>query len=300
MRFHLDDLSLFVRISELRTLSAAARERDVPVSHVTRSLARLEKRCGVLLVHRTTHGLSLTDEGNTLLAYARRLLETADELEGELTGKLSGPSGWVRMGVSASIAHAVVAPSLPGFYAKYPNIHVDLAVDDRIADMARDGIDVAIRADRVQNDLLVARQIGVASRSLYATPAYLQEHGTPQLPNELAGHHLIGSSRVNSFNLWQRADSKDVFHVQAQTKADNSAVLLALTLSGVGISRIMDVVAKPYVASGLLVPLLKAHFDQEAVPIFAVMLQERHRLPKIRACVDYWAEVFGESRSTAP
>ena len=102
MQLQLDDIALFTRIAQLGTLSAAARERNVPVSQVTRALTRLEAACGVRLLHRTTHGLSLTDEGDTFLGYARRLLDTTAELDSELTGKISGPSGWVRVSVSPS------------------------------------------------------------------------------------------------------------------------------------------------------------------------------------------------------
>lgn len=299
MRFHLDDLALFLRISELGTLSAAARERDVPVSYVTRALARLETACGVRLAHRTTHGLSLTDEGDTLVAYGRRLLDATDELDGELSGKLAGPSGWVRVGVSAVMAQAVVAPSIPGLYALYPAIQVDLAVDDRIADLARDSIDVAIRTERVQSDLLVARQIGMATRSLYAAPAYLSARGMPNSPEELKNHHLISSSRASVLNRWQRADRDEVIEARGHTRADNSATLLALTLAGAGISRILDVAARPFVEAGLLEPVLGAQLDQTPFPVFAVMLPERQRLPKIKACVDYWADrLSGRTNTT--
>ena len=117
----LDDTALFVRIVELGTLSAAARERDVPVSQVTRALARLEAQCGVRLLHRNTHGLSLTDEGDTFLAHARRLLDTANELRSELSGKLAGPSGWVRTSVSTITAQTVIVPSLPSLYERHRN-----------------------------------------------------------------------------------------------------------------------------------------------------------------------------------
>ena len=136
MQLQLDDVALFSRIAELGTLSAAARERDVPVSQVTRALVRLEAACGVRLVHRSTHGLSLTDEGDTFLAYARRLLDTTAELSAELTGKLGGPSGWVRVSMSPILAQMVIAPSLNGLYQRYPQLHIDLAADDRMADMA--------------------------------------------------------------------------------------------------------------------------------------------------------------------
>lgn len=287
---HLDDLAAFVRIAELGTLSALARERNVPVSQVTRGLSRLEAACGARLLHRSTHGLSLTDEGHTVLALGRRLLDTAQELQGELAGRGSGPSGWVRVGVSASMAEAVIAPSLVGLRERHPGIRIDIAVDDRVADMARDGLDLAIRTGAPQGELLVARQIGVASRSLYASPDYLARHGTPQQAEDLARHHLIENSRVPGMNSWQRTDGQPAFLVRGSARADNSAILTMLALRGVGITRIMDLVARQHVAAGQLVPLLQAQFDQEAVPIYAVMLQERHRLPKVRACLDYWAE----------
>ena len=113
MHLGLDDAALFVRITELGTLSAAARERNVPVSQVTRALARLERACGVRLLHRSTHGLSLTDEGDTVLAYARRLLETHAELQAELSGKISGPSGWVRVSVRSGLNPSPRAKSRP-------------------------------------------------------------------------------------------------------------------------------------------------------------------------------------------
>src|SRR5512143_572824 len=112
MQLQLDDVALFVRIVELGTLSAAARERNAPVSQVTRALARLEAACGARLLHRSTHGLSLTDEGTTVLNHGRSLLTTTAELQGELSGKRGGPAGWVRVSVSAVLAQAVIAPSL--------------------------------------------------------------------------------------------------------------------------------------------------------------------------------------------
>ena len=296
MQLQLDDVALFVRIAELGTLSAAAREREVPVSQVTRALARLEACCGVRLLHRTTHGLSLTDEGDTFLAHARRLLDTTAELSSELSGKLSGPSGWVRLSVSPVMAQAVIAPSLNGLYQRHPQLHVDISADDRIADMARDGIDIAIRTGSPNSETLVARQIGSYGRSLYAAPAYLARFGTPRHPDELPQHRLIGNSANPQLNRWPlTADGKtSELLVPGHTRTDNSAVIMTLAQQGVGIARLMDLLAQPLVARGELVPVLQEHFVSSRVPIYAVMLQERHRLPKIRACIDYWAEWLGQ------
>ncbi len=301
MQLQLDDVALYTRIAELGTLSAAARERNVPVSQVTRALARLEACCGVRLLHRTTHGLSLTDEGDTFLAYARRLLETAGELGSELSGKLDGPSGWVRLSVSPLVAQMVIAPSLAGLYQRYPQLHLDINADDRIADMAREGIDIAIRTGALSSETLVAREIGSFGRSLYAAPAYLAAHGTPQHPDELARHRLIGNSASPVLNRWPRAGGSrdDVLLVQGHTRTDNSAVVMALARQGVGIARLMDLLAQPLVQSGLLVPVLQGHFSDARVPMYAVMLQERHRLPKIRACIDYWAQWLADMSAPA-
>lgn len=292
MQLQLDDVALFTRIAELGTLSAAARERDVPVSQVTRALVRLEASAKVRLLHRSTHGLSLTDEGDTFLAYARRLLDTTAELSSELTGKLSGPSGWVRISVSPLLAQTVIAPSLPALYARYPELHIDLCADDRMADMARDGIDIAIRTGTPNGDTLVARQIGSNRRALYAAPSYLAQHGTPQHPDDLRHHHLIGNSASPSLNHWPLAGGGPAAEmvVKGSTRTDNSAVLLTLVELGVGIARLNDLLAQPLVAQGRLVPVLAGHFVNPSVPIYAVMQQERHRLPKIRACIDHWAE----------
>ncbi len=261
-------------------------------ARLTRSLARLEAAVNVRLLHRSTHGLSLTDEGDTFLAYGRRLLDTTAELAAELSGKISGPSGWVRVSISPLLAQMVIAPSLNGLYRVHPQLHIDIAADDRMADMAREGIDIAIRTGTPSSETVVARQIGSSRRALYASPAYLAAHGTPQHPDDLQQHRLIGNSASPTLNHWPLAGAGKGAElvVQGHTRTDNSAVLLTLVEQGVGIARLNDLLARPLVASGALVPLLQDHFASPSVPIYAVMLQERQRLPKIRACIDYWAQ----------
>ena len=292
MDLQLDDVALFVRIVEGGSLSAAARERDAPVSKITRSLARLEQACGARLLHRSTHGLSLTDEGDTFLVHARRLLETSAELQADLTGRIAGPSGWVRVSVSAIISQAIIAPSLASLYERHPQIHVDIAADDRMTDMAREGIDIAIRTGSPNSETVVAREIGQLMRGLYASPAYLARWGVPAHPDELTRHRLIGHSANPVLNTWQSdaGPSPARLQVQGHTRTDNSATTLALAAHGLGIARIMTLAAQPLVARGELMRVLPDHFAGLAVPMYAVILQERHRLPKIRACIDHWAQ----------
>ncbi|HYK00045.1 MAG TPA: LysR family transcriptional regulator [Burkholderiaceae bacterium] len=293
MQLQLDDVALFARIVELGTLSAAARERNAPVSQVTRALVRLEAACGARLLHRSTHGLSLTDEGAAVLAHGRRILDTAQELDSELSGRTGGPAGWVRISVSLVLAQAIIAPGLSALHDRHPRLHLDIAADDRMADMARDGIDIAIRTGTTHSDNLVARPIGVLTRSLYAAPAYIERHGLPRQPDDLLRHRLIGNTASATLNRWAwRGPDKaeHEFIVQGHTRTDNTAVVVALAQHGAGIARIVDLVAQPLVKIGALVPVLPAQFSTTPVTMFAVMLQERHRLPKIRACIDHWAQ----------
>jgi DNA-binding transcriptional LysR family regulator len=292
-----DDLLLFARVAELGSLSAAAREIDVPVSQVTRSLNRLEVQCGSRLLHRTTHGLSLTDEGDIFLNYCRSAKESLNELSAELDGKLSGPSGWVRISVSGLVAQSLIVPSLAGLYALHPALRIDINVDDRAADLSRDGIDIAIRSGAQHSDTVVAKHLGYFARRLYAAPSYLARAGTPSAVSDLAQHHLISNRSQPLASRWPVAkvgsgkkNSWSADKANMQTQTDHSALLLSLTLGGLGIAQIMDVAAAPYVASGQLVQVLEGQFEAPKVSIVAVMLQERHRLPKIRACIDYWAD----------
>lgn len=301
MKLQIDDLAVFARVGELGTLSAAARERNVPVSQVTRSLSRLEAACGARLVHRNTHGLSLTDEGHKVLAYGRRVLDATAELGSELGARVSGPSGSVRVSMSLVIAETVVAPSLDGLYRRYPHLQLELRADDRIVDMAREGIDIAIRTGDLASDTLVSRRIGAYGRTVVASPAYLKQFGVPRTAAELDGHRLIGYATNPAMNRWpvKKTGGNATYQVRAHTWSDNMALILALAREGVGVGRVMDLLAAPLIHRGELVPLLQDEIDSQRLPIQAVMLQERHRLPKIRACIEHWTQWLAELQAAS-
>lgn len=299
MNLQTDDLELLVRVVERGSLSAAARERDLPVSQVTRSIQRLEAQAGARLLNRSTHGLSLTDEGDTFLAHARRMLDERDAFANEIGARRQGPSGWVRVSVSPLLAQMVIAPSLPELHARHPGIRLDIHADDRLSDLVRDGIDVAIRTGDPAGDSLVARQIADYARRLYAAPAYLARHGTPRSIEDLAGHRLLANSANPWLNRWPLAAPIGPRRVRewvvdGHTRIDNSAVLLSLVEHGAGIGRLTDLLARPLERTGALVPLLDGVMPSSRVPIYAVMPRARERLPKIRACIDFWTEWLAE------
>lgn len=291
MNLQLDDVALFVRVAALGTLSAAARERNVPVSQVTRALARLERACGARLMHRNTHGLSLTGDGETFLAHAQRLIAVSEELGQGLAHGADAMRGWVRLSVSAVLAQALVARALPSLLARHPGLHVDVCADDRLVDMAREGIDVALRTGAPGSDTLVARRIGHLGRGLYAAPAYAAAHGLPTTVAELAQHTMVTNTLHPRLNEWRYVERgvERVFSARGRVRTDSTATIVALVQCGAGIGRIVDVVARPLVAAGALLPVLPGAFRESAVPMMAVMLRERHRSPRVRALVDHLA-----------
>jgi DNA-binding transcriptional LysR family regulator len=297
LSFCIDDAALFLRVQALGSLSAAARERQWPVSQVSRALARLEKQAGVRLMHRSTHGLSLTDEGDTFAEHARHMVNTAELLQAELSGRRLGASGWVRVAVSPALAEGVLAPSLASLYERWPDLHLEICADDRIVDMARDGIDLAIRTGNVHQEGLIARNLGSYGRVLCASPGYLQRFGSPQTLDDLGRHRLIGSSVSAALNRWPLKASAGggQWAVHAHTRTDNSAALLALVLQGVGIARLAEPVARVHLANGSLQPLMTDVFEPQQVPVAAVMRPDRQRLPKVRACLEWWTGLFAET-----
>lgn len=286
----LDDFALFARVAELANLSAVAREREVPTSQVSRALSRMEAQCGARLVHRSTHGLSLTEEGHALAAHGALLLAQAQALDAELDERRGDPSGLVRVATSPVMA-TLLLPGLAPLLDRHPRLRVEIAADDRLVDMARDGIDVAIRTGTPTHDGLVARPIGQHTRALYAAPAYLQQHGEPQHPDDLAKHRLIANSASPVLNRWPfMVDGQPrELKITGALRTDNTGTVLAMALVGLGVARLNRAVAAPLVAEGRLRPLLTAFVPVLPNPVYAVMLPDRQRLPKVRACVDHFA-----------
>ncbi|AMO23399.1 LysR family transcriptional regulator [Ramlibacter solisilvae] len=289
-----DDMHLFTRVVELGTLSAVARERDVPVSQVSRALVRIEQACGARLIHRSTHGLSPTAEGQTFRDYCRRMIGTLDELEGEFATRSREPRGTVRVAASTVIAQYQLVPSLPSLAARHPLLRVDLQVGDSIVDMAREGIDIAIRTANTLPETVVARQIGTLGRGLYAAPSYVAAHGLPRNPGELAGHTLITNNNVTMLNQWPfRIRGKaSVYAAEGRWRTNDTNMGATMVLQGLGIGRLATLVGDALVRQQLLVPVLEKYVDAKPVAVYAVTAGARHRLPKIKACIEHWAEWF--------
>jgi DNA-binding transcriptional LysR family regulator len=287
----LDDLHTFIRVTELGSLSDAARERDVPVSQISRALTRLEASHKVRLLHRSTHSLSLTEAGQSLLEHGKRMLENYAQFEQDV---YSGAevSGTVQLGVSAAMAQYVIIPSLAALAKQHPQLSIELHVDDRVVDMAQQGIDLAIRTGDPGSDVLVARKIGEHGRRLYATPSYIAAYGLPHRLEQLQQHRLISNSVQPLLNRWPfLIHGQSATHIaRGHYRANSTGMMMTMALAGLGIVRGNTAICEPMVARGQLVRVMDELVECVTVPIQAVMLQERHRAPKIRTCIDFFAQ----------
>lgn len=289
VNLNFEDLHLFARVAALGTLSAAARERNAPVSQISRTLQRIEAAYGTKLMHRTTHGLSLTPEGEILQTYGLRILSEVDALDSEFGQTRGRVTGLVRVSMSTVIAQHLMVDSLLTLHGKYPELQIDFRVDDALVDMAREGIDIAIRTGEPQTDTLVMRKLGMLHRRLYASHAYLQARGTPRNVDDLHQHDMITHSQHEYLNVWP-TQSGTPFRASGPFSSDNAATMTSMAIAGLGIARLPSLVAEPLVAQGKLVSVLIDQIHDNPTTVSVFMLSGRHRLPKIRACIDHWAE----------
>ncbi len=294
-----DDLKLFARVAAQGSLSAVARERDVPVSQVSRALSRIENTCGARLIHRSTHGLALTAEGEVFLDYCQRIAGTLESLEAEFATRSREASGLVRVAASTVVAQYLLLPSLTGLNARHPKLRVELEVSDRLADMAREGIDIALRTAGAPAETTVARRIGTLGRGLYAAPAYAARAGLPTHPSQLQAHRLIANSAATQLNHWTFVVEGEPLKlpIEGFWRTNDTGLAANMVLQGLGIGRLATLVAEPLVAQQRLVRVLPEMIDPQPVPIYAVTAGSRQRLPKIRACIEYWAEWIGAAQA---
>ena len=289
-----DDFALFVLIAAHHNLSEVARERDVPPSQVSRALARIEAQCGVQLVHRTTHGLSLTDDGETFLETAQRMVAERSDLQSHLADRRGLVSGLVRIGISQLFAEYVVVPQLPSLLRRHPLLRLELRINDRIVDMASEAVDVVVRGGVPPADTLIAKPLGSHGRALYASPSYLQSKGVPAQPDDLKAHTLIANLGVVSHNQWTFwADGMEQTRtIKGDVRVNSSASVVSLALAGAGIARLNDVIGAALVAQGRLEKVLPESTVTGAYPVYAAILAQRHRSPRMRATMAFLEECF--------
>jgi DNA-binding transcriptional LysR family regulator len=290
-------MAAFVRAVELGGFSAAARELQLTPSAISKLVTRLEDRLGVRLLNRTTRRLALTPEGEAFMTRSQRILADIAEAEDEVALFRARPRGLLRVNVGSAFGMHALAPAMPAFLRRYPEVEVELTVDDRVVDLIEENADLGIRTGALADSSLVARKICDLERVICAAPAYLEREGTPRKPEDLLAHNCLRLANFSNLWRWPFDGPGGVRHVEVRGNvlANNAETLRHLAIGGAGIVRLVDVVVGDAMRDKRLVPVLAGSHHAEPVPLNVVWPQGRHRSPKVSAMVEFLVATFADA-----
>lgn len=288
-------MKVFTRVVETNGFTRAAESLQLPKATVTTLIQGLETRLGVKLLNRTTRHVSVTSDGAAYYERCVQLLSEIEEAEQSVGKNRRQPTGRLRVEVSASLGRLVIAPALSQFFARYPDIRIELGCTDRVVDLVEEGVDCAVRAGELTHPNLVARRISEFHLVTCATPDYLSRYGMPHEPRDLEQHQCIryfsGSpGKAYEFGFSNARESLSI-PVESPVVSNDGDTYMAIGLSGLGIVQVPHFMAREAIASGQLIVLLPG-WRSETIPIHAVYPQNRHLSAKVRVFVDWVTELF--------
>lgn len=291
----------FVRVVEAGTFTKAADSLGAPKAQVSRLVQSLEDELKTRLLNRTTRRVAVTADGAAYYDHASRLLSELEALESSMSRAKVAARGRLRIDTSSSIASLIVIPALPDFYARYPDMQIDVGVSDKPMDLIGESIDCVIRAGEVTDQSLVARRIGEIHRIVCASPAYLKRAGVPRHPSDLETdqHRVInyfshGSERL-TYAL-QRGEERYEVNAASTTAVNDSTAMLAAGLAGLGVARTAPFMAAPHVAAGTL-QIILPEWSAGVWPVYVVYPPNRHVSAKLRVFIDWAVELFARIRN---
>ncbi len=293
----LQAMQLFVRVVETGTMTRAADSLQIPKATATTLIQQLEASLGVKLLNRTTRSVSVTTDGAAYYPRCVAILAQIRETEESLAHHHAAPGGLLRVDAPTLIARLVLVPALPDFFARYPDMDLQLGSSERRADLIEEGIDCAIWSGELEDSTLIARRVGQLYFGTGASPAYLGVHGQPHHPDELGKHQCINHFSPRTGKMFDWVFAKNGERIQKALRGpialDDENSYLAAAEAGLGIAQIPAFVLKEALERGSLELVLGDWFAEPA-PLNVVYPQNRHLSSKIRVFVDWIAELFAE------
>ena len=298
------DLGFFSALASAGSLSAAARELGISTPAVSKRLALMESRVGLSLVNRTTRRMSLTPEGELYLEHARRILGDLDDMAQLLGVSKATPTGLLRVNATLGFGRSHVAPLISRFVRKHPQVDVQLQLSVNPPALTDDSFDVCVRFGAPPDARVVARYIAPNRRLLCAAPAYLAQHGTPRVPNDLNRHRCIGIRQgEEAYGLWRLTSGRGAHAATQAVKTrgnlttNDGEIAVHWALDGHGIVMRAEWDIQRYLKNGRLVQVLPQFHTPDA-DLYAVYPQRHQRAARVRAFVDFVAQALG--RGAAP
>ena len=292
-----DAMQAFARVVEAGSFTKAAETLHMSKTTVTQLVQQLEARLRVKLLNRTTRKVNVTADGAVYYERVLQLLADMDDAETSLSGAATLPRGRLRVDVPSPLASMILVPALPAFYARYPDIQIDMGVSDRIVDMIDENVDCVVRGGELIDQSLMARRVGDLPLGVFAAPSYLARVGTPAHPQELedSNHRIVGF-------LWARTGKPVPYTMRKQLESlqikgryalsvDDGNAYLAAGLAGLGVLWLPTYMSKAFEARGELVPLFE-DWDLDPMPLYVAFPPNRHISLKLRVFIEWVAELM--------
>lgn len=292
----LDWIKVFQQVVDSGSFSQAGQALNMAPSSIARNIDSLEAKLQTSLFKRSTRQLILTEEGEYFLKQATKLVDDADQLVTDMRRSNQKPQGRLRISVFESFGNVVIAPLIPAFLARYPDIQLELDLDNKVVDLNSENIDIAIRIGQPQDSNLKARNLLTNKTLLVATPDYIQQHNAINTPLDVATHNCLSISHERQTVQWNFKQHKQQQQVAVRgnfTSRGGSA-LLNVALQNGGLLLLSEWMVKPYIKTKELTEVLPEwaanythHSDQQ---IFAIYKSSQYPKPHIRAFIDYLLE----------
>ena len=281
---------MFAKVAEERSFAAAAQAMGVSVATVSRAVTRLEERLGGRLFNRTSRRLALTDYGRTLAERASKIYADAEEVEDVARKSSSRPRGLVKLAAPLSFGARWVAPMLPEFFRRFPDISVELHLTDAQTDLIGDGFDAALRIAVMEDSSLVARLIVPVRRFVVASPSYIARYGRPQHPRDLHAHQCLSYANRAKHDVWRfthlKTGEECSITPKGQLRGTSVEALLPTVLEGLAITELPEFIAAQYFPEKQLEPIL-VDWSLPEGGLYFVTPTARSRPAKVSALADF-------------
>ena len=286
----IDLFRIYARVVECESFTQAAKALGLPRSSVSAAVAALEQRIGARLLHRTTRRVSATQDGAAFYEHCSRLVADVEETEALFRHSAASPAGRLRIDVPGRIGRLIIAPALPDFLARYPEIDIDLSVTDKAANLIEDGIDCVLRVGPLSDSGLIARPIGELPLINVASHGYLAAHGMPMHPGELDGHRAVNyaSPTTGRIEPWEWLED-GVLHSRAlpgRVTVNSAEAYIACCLAGLGLIQIPAYDVAEHLAAGDLVEVMPRH-RAAPMPMTLLYPHRRHLSRRLQVFADW-------------
>lgn len=289
----LQAIEVFVKVAELKSFTAAAAALDLSRTLVSDRVRDLEDDLGVRLLQRTTRRVALTEPGAAFLERVRVGLAALEEAAAEAASLSIEPRGVLRVNAPVSFGFRHISPAIGGFLERYPQVRVELALNDRVVDLIEQNVDVAVRIGELRDSSVVARKLASCRVLICAAPTYLKRHGAPKHPHDLKDHPCLSYTYMQNGEDWRftRGDESVTVRVEARMRSNNGDAIVAAAASGAGIALQPDFIAGPMLRDGALVEILPGWRAAE-FGVYALYPQGQFLPAKSRAFIDYLVEAY--------